>query len=151
MQRRELLVLAAAATTAALMACAQTPPPATPLDGTDWLLVELPGQALPAAAGTLQRPSLRIAGDPPRAMGATGINNFVGTADLGSGSALRFGPLATTRRAGSPEGMQLESAYLAALGSVRSYRTGPETLELVDADGRTVARFATPKGAAAGR
>lgn len=147
MQRRELLVLAAAPV-AALMACAQTPPPATPLDGTDWLLVELPGQVLPTAAGGVQRPSLRIAGDPPRVFGNTAVNNFVGTAQFDAAGALRFGALATTRRAGPPAAMQVETAYLAVLERVRGYRTGVGTLDLLDADGRPVARFALAGSAA---
>jgi heat shock protein HslJ len=146
MHRRWLLPLPLAlAALVGLPGCAlMSPeePPATPLAGTEWLLVELSGQALPAA-GAGPRATLRIDGEPPRAIGNTGVNNFVGTAQLDGGDGLRFGPLATTRRAGAPEAMQLEQAYLAALGSVRRQRTGPGSLELLDDGGRTVARFAT--------
>jgi heat shock protein HslJ len=134
--------------TVALMGCAQTPPAATPLAGVEWLLIELPGHALPSSAGDAPRPTLRIDGDPPRAIGNTAVNNFVGTARLSSGGeVLRFGPLATTRRAGPPAAMQLETTYLAALDRTRSYRTGPGTLDLLDAEGQTVARFATAAAA----
>jgi heat shock protein HslJ len=146
MDRRELLLVAALAST--LTGCAQTPPADTPLAGTEWLLAELPGHPLPAvSAGAAQRPSLRIEGDPPRAIGNTSVNGFVGTAQIDGASGLRFGPLATTRRAGPPAAMQLESAYLAALGTVRNYRTGPGTLDLLDANGQAVARFATAAAA----
>lgn len=150
MDRRTVLCAlpAGAAALGGLMACAQTPPATSPLVGPEWQLVELPGQALPAAGS---RPTLMLAGEPVRAMGTTGVNNFAGTAQMAGGSALVFGPLATTRRAGPPAAMQLESAYLAALAATRGHRTGPEMLDLLDASGRTVARFATSKGIAAGR
>jgi heat shock protein HslJ len=140
MDRRMLLCAlpAGAAALGVLMACAQTPPPASPLVGPQWQLVELPGQALPAAGA---RPTVMLAGEPARVMGTAGINNFVGTAQMAGGDALVFGPLAATRRAGSPAAMQLESAYLAALAATRRYRTGAGTLDLLDAQGRTVARF----------
>ncbi len=142
MDRRQWLwrALQTVGASAALMGCAQTPPP-TPLAGPQWQLVELPGQAMPAAAG-MPRPTLNIAGEPARATGSAAVNNFVGTAQMAGGDALVFGPLATTRRAGPPAAMQLEAAYLAALAATRSYRTGPGTLELLDAQGRTLARFA---------
>ncbi|MCU0938315.1 MAG: META domain-containing protein [Burkholderiaceae bacterium] len=142
MDRRSLLCAlpAGAVALGALMACAQTPPAASPLVGPQWQLVDLPGHALPAAGA---RPTLLLAGEPVRAMGTTGVNNFAGTAQMAGGTALLFGPLATTRRAGSPAAMQLESAYLAALAAARSYRTGAGTLDLLDAQGSTVARFSS--------
>jgi heat shock protein HslJ len=143
MDRRTWLwdAVRAVGASAALMGCAQTPPPAQ-LAGPQWQLVELPGQVLPAAPGG-PRPTLNIAGEPARATGSTAVNNFVGTAQMAGGDALVFGPLATTRRAGPPAAMQLETAYLAALAATRRYRTGAGTLELLDAQGRTVARFVT--------
>ncbi|MDZ7651766.1 MAG: META domain-containing protein [Burkholderiaceae bacterium] len=142
MDRRQLLCRAGSALfllPALLMGCAQTPPP-TPLTGTEWILAELPGQSLPAAGA---RPTLMLAGEPLRATGGAGVNNFVGTVQMAGAGGLTFGPLATTRRAGAPQAMQLEAAYLAALAAARTFRTGPGTLELLDAAGRVVVRYAT--------
>jgi heat shock protein HslJ len=148
MHRRQWLwsAVRAVGASAALMGCAQKPPP-TPLAGPQWQLVELPGQAMPVAAGT-SRPTLNIAGEPARATGTAAVNNFVGTVQMAGGNALTFGPLATTRRAGPAAAMQLEAAYLTALAATRSYRTGAGTLDLLDAQGRTLARFASGSPAA---
>jgi copper homeostasis protein (lipoprotein) len=56
------------------------------------------------------------------------------------GSALTFGNLALTRMA-CAEGMDQETAFLAALGNVRSWRISGDRLELLDTGGATLATF----------
>src|SRR5215213_3546500 len=70
---------------------------AVPLEGTTWSLVELGGQ--PARpAGTAGTPTLRLDAAQSRAAGNTGCNGYGGSYEL-SGASLRFGALASTRRA----------------------------------------------------
>jgi len=49
--------------------------------------------------------------------------------------------LATTRRAGEPEMMTQESAFLSALDSTSAARVMESTLRLFDEAGRELARF----------
>jgi len=85
---------------------------AADLDGTAWVLVELPdGQpALPDAPVTLA-----FAGD--QLSGAGGCNTFTGSFSLGADNpfALTVGPLATTAMACDDPIQGQESAYLTAL------------------------------------
>lgn len=66
--------------------------------------------------------------------GDTGCNRFHGQYRL-QGTDLSIGPLATTRRAGSPEAMEQERAILAALASVTGWRLGDDRVDLLRADG----------------
>ena len=54
---------------------------------------------------------------------------------------LSFDRLATTRMA-CPRGMETERAFLAALAESRTWKLVGEILELLDAEGHLVARFA---------
>jgi heat shock protein HslJ len=63
-----------------------------------------------------------------------GCNRIVGKPSL-EGDRLRFGPMAATRMACPPPLDQLETAYIAALDAVRSWRIERTRLTLVDARG----------------
>ncbi len=78
-----------------------------------------------------------------RVSGSGGCNAVSGRAEL-SGSALSFGPLATTRKLCPPAVMDQETKFLAALGGTRAWKIDPERrkLMLLDEAGRTVALFA---------
>src|SRR5688572_17837186 len=91
------------------------------LEGTTWSLVELGGQ--PARpAGDNGTPTLRLDAAEKRASGNTGCNSFGGGYEL-SGESLRFGMLASTRRACVDEALnRQESAYLRALEGTRTWR-----------------------------
>jgi META domain len=54
---------------------------------------------------------------------------------------LVFGALATTRRAGPPPAMRLESPMLKALEATLAYQLSADDLDLLDAAGDRVARF----------
>jgi len=110
-----------------------------PLEKTVWRLIGVEGASL--SAGTVgHEPYIQFDPEKKRVTGYSGVNSFLGGYSSGDG-ALRFSPLASTRRAGPPELMELEAAFLKALAATRSYRVRGNTLELLDADGRTVARF----------
>ncbi len=118
--------------------------PAAPLAGTLWTLVEADGKASSAGLPGTGEPHIRMDNATMRVSGYTGVNNLMGGYQTG-GATLAFSQIATTRRAGPPPAMELESAVLRALESTRSYRIAGEMLELLDAGGTPVARFrATP-------
>lgn len=82
-------------------------------------------------------PTLRFEGD-ARVSGFAGVNRCSGSVAIGDVGAmgetpLRFGPIATTRMAGPPDRMALESAFLGMLGEVRAARTttGPDGVSLL--------------------
>jgi heat shock protein HslJ len=104
------------------------------LAGTTWVLTELGGQPVQASAAST--PRLVIADS--RVTGSTGCNSMSGTADV-RGDNLKFGPIASTKRA-CAEGMALESPYLAALGDTERYRIQGRVLELLGGRG-TLAKF----------
>lgn len=110
-----------------------------PLEGTTWSLVELGGR--PArAAGDDGTPSLRLDAAQKRASGNTGCNSYGGGYEL-SGSSLRFGALASTRRACVDEALnQQEATFLRALADTRTWSIVSGTLVL-DGESGAVARF----------
>lgn len=79
-----------------------------------------------------------------KASGSAGCNSFTGTYDLGRNEGIRFGPLATTRKACEPALMEQEQRYLALLAAVRGYSVyGDGSLSLISLDGRAI-RFRKP-------
>ena len=73
--------------------------------------------------------------------GSTGCNRFSGSAELGNGMTIRFGPLATTKMACKGPRMAEEQAFLAALENARSFRFEAGNLLLLDGSGAVVATF----------
>ena len=111
-------------------ACRPGPAETITLDGTRWDVVELNGQAVQTPAeGTLDFAAGRVTGQ-------AFCNGFGGSYRL-EGSALTFGELAQTLMAclEPADVMALESAYMAALTNVRSYRMDAGKLVLLDAAG----------------
>jgi len=117
--------------------CAAVPSPdAPPLEGTSWVLTELPGRTL--------------RGDPPatlrfeggKAGGHDGCNRYtLGFTTRGSTIDLS-GPGAATQMACPPEVMQQAQAYLAALNGAKSYRVVDGRLQILGGDGQPLATFA---------
>ena len=127
----------------AVAACSHAPggasPRAAPLEGTRWILAEVSGHR--AALGLDGEPvTLQLDRAVRLATGYAGVNRFSGTYDL-EGASLRFGPLATTRRAGPPEAESLETAVLAALAAVSGWKISGESLDLLDHTGSRLMRF----------
>jgi len=114
-------------------------PRAAPLEGTRWVLAEVGGQR--AATGLGDEPvTLRLDRAVSRVTGYAGVNRFSGDYEL-EGASLRFGPLATTRRAGPPEAESLETSVLTALAAVTGWKITGESLELLDQTGARLMRF----------
>ena len=131
-----------------LMACAQSggevPTPAAPsgvsVQDVEWVLVELNGEPIrPAGGGPV--PTLTLAGADRRAAGQAGCNRLTGSYEA-TGDSLRFGALATTRM--YCPAMDMEQQFLAALAATRSYRATANELELLNGEGRGIARFTRP-------
>jgi heat shock protein HslJ len=73
--------------------------------------------------------------------GSAGCNRYTGGYGA-SGSAIAFGPLATTMMACPPPASEVEAAYLAALATVVSYAVTADRLTLLDASGAVVVEYA---------
>jgi heat shock protein HslJ len=104
---------------------------------TEWLLMELKGQPAPKGAGG-NPGTLKLQRAEGRVSGFAGCNRFAGPL-TSSGNQLAFGPLLMTKMA-CRDGMELESAYAAALSGVSGYRVSSAGLELL-AGAAVVARF----------
>jgi heat shock protein HslJ len=120
---------------------AVTPTPSvSALGGVQWRLIDLNGKsALPAEVSA--RPWLRFSTDSLRVTGNLGCNNGSGSFTPGADQAIRFGPIASTRRACIDEQMNAqESAFAAAIQASDSWRITGDTLELRQSD-RLLARF----------
>jgi heat shock protein HslJ len=113
---------------------AATQGPAPSLEGTAWVLDELPGHTL-AAPGSV---TLQFGGG--RASGSDGCNRFAGLFQADA-KALQFSQLAGTQMACAPEIMAQASAVTGALMATRAYRETGQRLELLGADGKTVAVY----------
>jgi heat shock protein HslJ len=99
------------------------------LMGTGWLLVAL--DEGPIAA---ERPPTLEIGTEGEIGGLAGCNRYRGRAIIGRGT-ISIGPVALTRMLCPAPLMALESAYVAALSSVTTWRRDGETLELSGEDG----------------
>jgi copper homeostasis protein (lipoprotein) len=110
------------------------------LENTDWRLLELGGRPAGVAENTT-KPYLQLDPAQKQARGSTGCNRFFGPYVL-SGDSLRFGPLASTRRACLDQEMnRQERAFLEALSATRRWQVTEDTLVLTGEAG-PVARFA---------
>jgi len=134
----------AAAATLAVTGCAgmeSTPEPGapSPLDKTYWRLVTVNDASVPPGSGRHEA-HLQFDPEKKRVTGYSGVNIFSGGYDV-TGSRLRMSHMASTRRAGTPQLMKLETTYLKALSATRSYRVDGDMLELLNVNGQVVARF----------
>ena len=109
--------------------------PAGGLDATSWKLESYADDGgvmldvLPESVVTLDFQATQVSG-------SAGCNNFSGPYQT-SGSAIEFGPLATTRKmCNEPRGiMEQETAYLAALEAADEYDLSRNRLEIKDDQG----------------
>lgn len=102
---------------------------------TIWVVTDLNGMT----PGDAQQSTLSITTD-RRAGGIGGCNNYFAEAYF-DGPALSFGDIVSTRMACGDAAMDQESAFFAALTSVRGYELDGD-LFLLDIDGNTVLRLA---------
>ena len=104
----------------------------------EWKLVSVEG--FPVMPEGVANPTLRFAAD-GHLRGNTGCNS-AGAAYTTDGDRLTLQPMMVTKRACvNPEGNRLEWAYVQALEKARRFRLAGDELELLDAQGNTVARF----------
>jgi len=119
---------------------AESMPPSaeTPLLDTRWIAVAIDGEAVSITGTT---PEMTLEKGQQRVTGYGGVNRFGGKFETGEANRLRFGQLFSTRRAGPPADMAVETALLQALEATRSYRIEGATLSLLDDTGRVVVVF----------
>jgi heat shock protein HslJ len=104
----------------------------TPLELTEWTLVELAGAAVELRAGDVA-PFLALDPDASRVSGSGGCNRLVGTVER-EGDALCFRHLVTTRMACTERVMQREAAFLGALAATSRFQLSGDSLALLDRD-----------------
>lgn len=109
----------------------------TRLEGTLWKLASVGGQTVSATSSA----HLSLRPQEGQAEGSGGCNSFSGAYTHGQGK-LSFGRMASTMRA-CLEGMETETAFQQALEATRGYRVLGSVLDLLDADGRVLARLQT--------
>jgi heat shock protein HslJ len=109
-----------------------------PLENTHWTLTRVGDTAVDAGAAE-REPHIVLHSTTHRVSGAAGCNQLLGSYSLDD-TDLTFGTLATSRMA-CPSTMQVERRFLAALRATRSARVRGPTLELLDANGRFLARL----------
>jgi copper homeostasis protein (lipoprotein) len=138
---------ATAATTATAAApanaAAEDTPGATPLENTHWTLTRVGDSPISAQAGP-REPHLVLHSSTQRVSGAATCNQLLGSYTL-QGTKLTFGTVATSRMV-CPAGMDVERRFLAALRGVRTARVRGRNLDLLDANGRVLARFEGREG-----
>lgn len=129
-----------------LLGCASTPatgPGGDYLENTRWTVVRVDG--VPVPPGVAETPYLVVDPSEGRARGSAGCNTFNGPYRA-SGSAVVFGPLATTRKA-CPALGDWERDLLEALVAVDGYRVESGRLTLtVGGEPRIVLAAPDPAG-----
>ena len=119
------------------------------LTGIEWKLVALGSTpAVPPPQG--QPAHLTLDSAKKSVAGSTGCNRFAGSFEAADGG-LRLNVGAMTMMACPDEVAAQEQAFVEALKGTTGYRLADGGLELVDADGRELARFAAVASAPAAR
>jgi heat shock protein HslJ len=125
-----LLVLGAALASAGGVAAA---PGGSPLDGTAWVLASLAGHPVPGS------PTATLQFEGGRLSGTDGCNRF-SAGYSATGSALEVSPQVVSTRMACPAEVEAKArAFLAALTGAKRYRLQGARLELLAADGATLA------------
>jgi heat shock protein HslJ len=101
------------------------------LAGTQWVIVRLGDTPVPDGD-----PPLVVAfGHDGRVIGSTGLNQLTASYSL-TADYLTFGPLATTRRAGTPEQMEREHQVVQSLAGMCPFELTARTLSIEGPFGR---------------
>ena len=109
--------------------------------GITWRWVEVGGQPAEPVPADARAANFRLDAADKRVSGYSGLNQFNGPYEL-SGTALKVGMLAMTRRAGPEPLMRQESALTRAMEQTASWRSaGQDEIELLDAASKPLARF----------
>jgi heat shock protein HslJ len=105
------------------------------LDGTAWVLSELPGATLPPG----QPATVQFQGG--KAAGSDGCNRY-SAPYTASGGSITISQGATTMMACPPPQMELARAFSGALTGAKRYRMADGRLQLLGGDGAVLATFA---------
>ncbi len=111
--------------------------PDSPLRNTYWKLVRLDGKRV-VVTGNQREPHLVFAADEMRVQGNGGCNGIGGGFET-KGNTLKIGNLIGTMMA--CDGMQQETAFTRALGTVERYRIKGNRLDMLNPAGKVVLRF----------
>jgi len=109
-----------------------------PLEDTYWKLTRVGDRAVNAATGQ-REPHLVLHSGTGRVSGAAVCNRVLGRYEAEQ-TSLTFSDVAISRMA-CPTGMDVERRFLAALRASHTARIRRQTLELLDANGKSLARF----------
>jgi heat shock protein HslJ len=137
--RSQRLVLAAVL---AIAACTSGPPPAkstAELLNTFWKLTQVGEQVITTPEGARDI-HLVLHSENQRVTGFSGCNTMTGSYVL-ERDKLRFDQMAGTLMACVGSGMELEKKFLSVFPQVAHWKIRGETLQLSDADGKTLASF----------
>ena len=119
----------------ALAAGCATPQFQPVFEGSRWRLVDFDGQTL-SSMGMPTSVELQLDPATHRVTGTSGVNRIAGTYQI-AGKRISFGPMISTRMAGTPEAMKFEADYLNVLGKIDEWsltdgklelRSGPEVM-----------------------
>ena len=105
--------------------------PIASLAGQSWTCVTLNGAAI-----TATRPPTITFDGAGRVNGFSGVNRFGGSVESAEAGELHFGQMMSTKMAGSPEQMALESSFLSALARADRYMV--TDAELIFSAGKTM-------------
>lgn len=105
------------------------------LEGT-WVLESLGGETELTPAGEVTTELTLQDGE---ATGSGGVNRFNGTYEATDDGSISFGPIASTRMAGSEEAMAQESEFFAALDAAETFEFDDGRLVLGDQGNNTLA------------
>ena len=130
-----------------LAACTEHFPPTIPVTptkstaqllGTYWKLTELEGEVIESPAGAREI-HLVMQSENQRVTGFSGCNRMMGRYVL-DGDAVRFAQMGGTMMA-CVSGMDTERKFLAMFTRVMRWEISGEALQLLDADGKALAKF----------
>jgi copper homeostasis protein (lipoprotein) len=110
-----------------------------PLENTYWKLTSLENRPVAMRAGQ-QEPYLMLNAETGRMSGWAGCSGVSGRFKA-NGESLTFNTLMTMRSACAAKGVDLERRYLTALRRASRARVTRQRLELLDARGKSLARF----------
>ena len=105
--------------------------PIASLAGQSWTCVTLDGAAI-----TATRPPTITFDGAGRVNGFSGVNRFGGSVESAEAGELHFGQMMSTKMAGPPEQMALESSFLSAI--TRADRYMVKDAELIFSAGKTM-------------
>jgi heat shock protein HslJ len=130
------LVLAAATASLLLAGCCVAPATGG-LEGVDWAL-----EGTSVSSIDFRTLGVTARFESGKVGGSSVVNSYGGEYAAGPGGSLKIGPLSATLRAGSPEAMRAEQAYLQLLSAVRSYAVADGRLTLYGEGGNELLSFA---------